>query len=349
MDLSLDLSPFLWFIFPIGTLLAACVLEAKLLISLARGSVPRLLTRFAVTHPITNLAFPAARWPFGFDTASIGRQLAFMGLPMSPEGFLRVKHLSLYLALLFGVSLFALVLGQDELAYVIERLLQGREVDLAMPSMEFTRGLLIATAGPAVLAGWFAPDFWLRQQSGRRRREILEQMPDFLELLAASMNAGAEYERALEIIARTMGGPLARELRLTIVERELAVPRSKYMQAFATRATMRADLAHLPSTTDNGRYGATRALVLDPETWIVDEFARTVDQATDLGTSLQVTLRDQAARMRQYRFAKAQELARASSVGVALPLGLMVLGMLGTILISLFYTGRQALTGFAGF
>ena len=97
----------------------------------------------------------------------------------------------------------------------------------------------------------------------------------------------------------------------------------------------------------NGHTSA-RVAAVDPETWIVDEFARTVDQATDLGTSLQHTLRDQASRMRQYRFAKAQELARASSVGVALPMGLMVLCMLVTILISLFYSGRGALPGLGG-
>ena len=338
--------PLLWFVFPVGVSLAAAIGEAWLLVRLSRDSIPKLLLHVALTHRIAEPAFPSARWPFGFDTVSTARRLGFVGSTLSPEGFLRVKHLSLYLSLVLGFSLFALVLGRQELTYVVERLAGERVLDSAMPPFEFARGLLIATVAPLAIMGWFAPDVWLRRTSSGRRRDILEQMPDFLELMAACMNAGAEYERALEIIARTMGGPLARELRLTIAERELAVPRSRYMQGFAARTTMRPGLPTVHERA-NGN-GAVRAPAMDPETWIVDEFARTVDQATDLGTSLQATLRDQASRMRQYRFAKAQELARASSVGVALPLGLMVLGMLITILVSLFYAGRQALPGLGG-
>lgn len=338
--------PLLWLLFPVGTFLAAAVLEGWLLVRLARDALPRRLLLVAFTYRLVELAFPSERWPFGFDRDASARRLAFVGATFPVEGFIRVKHLSLYLGLLLGGSLFALVLGREELTQLFGVLFNGDELNPSMPPFDFARGLLLATAGPFLAIGWFAPDFWLRRTSAGRRRDILEQMPDFLELMAACMNAGAEYERALEIIARTMGGPLARELRLTIAERELAVPRSKYMQLFASRTTMRTGV--VSRLDGSGTNGPVRAAAMDPETWIVDEFARTVDQATDLGTSLQATLRDQASRMRQYRFAKAQELARASSVGVALPLGLMVLGMLITILVSLFYSGRQALPGLSG-
>lgn len=340
----------LWAMVPAAALLLAGALETWLLVSLAKGAVPAALPRLAIlTYRPVELAFPAARWPFGLDTASTARQLSFVAAGISAEGFIKVKHLSVYLGLLLGAALFALVLGSQELAYLMDVVFNEAQPDPSLPSREFAQGLLAVTLVPSLLVSWFAPDLWLRRLSALRRRDILEQMPDFLELLAACMNAGAEYERALEIIARTMGGPLARELRLTIAERELAVPRTKYMQLFASRATMRADVRLLPGRANERTDGVARTVVMDPETWIVDEFARTVDQATDLGTSLQATLREQAMRMRQYRFAKAQEIARASSVGVALPLGLMVLGMMVTILVSLFYSGRGALPGFTGF
>ncbi len=365
-------------------------------------------------------ALPPKRWPFGLDEESTDRQLKFVDSGLGAPRFIKLKMLSAFLCLGFGLSFFFVLLGRNELVYPLDVQLLGVETAtenycganetarpcrvyaatgnfeqlitdvgglvppvnlvqnvvlkaadalktpycafngdaaictrrLAVPTRpeqvsskvaDFAQGLLLAIVLPVVFLGWLAPDIWLRQRAASRKRELLEQMPDFLELLAACMNAGAEYERALEIIARTMGGPLARELRLTVAERELAVARSKYMHAFAARATMR-EVGSVLDRRDGAReQGLVRTAVQDPEVWIVDEFARTVDQATDLGNSLQATLKDQAGRMRQYRFAKAQELARASSVGVALPLGLMVLGMLITILLSIFYSGAVPL------
>ena len=64
----------------------------------------------------------------------------------------------------------------------------------------------------APLAGFLAPDLWLRRRSSRRRRAMEEQLGDVLELLRVAVEAGLTVPRALGEVGRRHAGVLAVEI-----------------------------------------------------------------------------------------------------------------------------------------
>jgi tight adherence protein C len=71
-------------------------------------------------------------------------------------------------------------------------------------------GLVLLAASP--LAGFLAPDLWLRARARRRAREIEREQADVLDLLRVAVGAGLGPWRALAEIGRRHPGVLAAEL-----------------------------------------------------------------------------------------------------------------------------------------
>jgi tight adherence protein C len=94
-------------------------------------------------------------------------------------------------------------------------------------------GLLAPFALP--LAGFFAPDLWLRRDARLRGAAMAAELPDLLDLLRVALGAGLSLDRALAEVARRARGPLAREWRTAAVEMELGVPRERALAALAAR------------------------------------------------------------------------------------------------------------------
>jgi tight adherence protein C len=94
-------------------------------------------------------------------------------------------------------------------------------------------GLLAPFALP--LAGFLAPDAWLRRRTARRGAAMAEELPDLLDLLRVALGAGLSLDRALAEVARRHGGRLAREWRTAAVEVELGVPRERALAALGAR------------------------------------------------------------------------------------------------------------------
>ncbi|HMJ03037.1 MAG TPA: type II secretion system F family protein [Conexibacter sp.] len=94
-------------------------------------------------------------------------------------------------------------------------------------------GLLAPFALP--LAGFLAPDLWLRRRAARRGAAMEDELPDLLDLLRVALGAGLSLDRALAEVARRDRGLLAREWRTAAVEVELGVPRERALAALAAR------------------------------------------------------------------------------------------------------------------
>ena len=73
------------------------------------------------------------------------------------------------------------------------------------------RLLWVALPG-APLAGFLAPDLWLRRRTGRRRRAMEDQLGDVLELLRVAVEAGLTVPRALGEVGRRHAGVLGVEI-----------------------------------------------------------------------------------------------------------------------------------------
>ena len=83
-------------------------------------------------------------------------------------------------------------------------------------------GLLIVLAAP--IAGFLAPDLWLARQAAVRATVARRQLPELLELLRVTIDAGASLAAALAAVGERADGPVAREWRGVGSEVALGVP-----------------------------------------------------------------------------------------------------------------------------
>ncbi|MFA0749878.1 MAG: hypothetical protein SLRJCFUN_000281 [Candidatus Fervidibacter sp.] len=89
----------------------------------------------------------------------------------------------------------------------------------------------------AILAfvGFLGPVFWLRRVAQRRRHLIRRQLPDMLDLITLSIEAGLAFDGAVYEAARRFKGPLADELMKVMREVTLGKPRAQALRDMAER------------------------------------------------------------------------------------------------------------------
>lgn len=88
----------------------------------------------------------------------------------------------------------------------------------------------------AFALGAVAPVIWVQGRAARRQREIQRALPDTLDLIVVSVEAGLGFEAALARITEHQEGPLAAELRRVLQDVNLGISRREAMQAMAARA-----------------------------------------------------------------------------------------------------------------
>ncbi len=118
-----------------------------------------------------------------------------------------------------GRSRAAAVLGVGALALVATAI-----VPVALPM------LLIAP-----LAAFALPDLLSMRVVAQRRRNLVDQLPDALDLLAVSARAGMTIDRAVDLVAERLGGPFKDEFELVRRELELGTSRRSALTALAER------------------------------------------------------------------------------------------------------------------
>jgi tight adherence protein C len=164
---------------------------------------------------------------------------------------------------------------------------------------------LIFGAILGALIGLWAPFAVVYDLGVRRQDRIRRQLPDALDLLTVSVEAGLGFDAALMQVAGVMPGALAREFARVLQEMQMGVRRADALRALGQR---------------------TRVVEL-----------RTVSiavvQATDLGIPIAGVLREQAAQMRLRRRQRAEEQARKVPVKIVVPLILCILPSLFIVVI----------------
>lgn len=151
------------------------------------------------------------------------------------------------------------------------------------------------TIGLAVLgglAGFGAPLFFVLEMGQRRQDEVRRLLPDALDMLTLSVEAGLAFDAALHHVALGTRGPLAREIARALNEMQMGKQRAEAMRALADRTSIR-------------------------ELRMV---AVAIVQATELGVPLAGVLREQAEEMRIRRRQRAEEKARKVPVKILFPL-----------------------------
>jgi tight adherence protein C len=170
--------------------------------------------------------------------------------------------------------------------------------------LPFPAGWAVALAG----AGFFLPNAWLDARVKVRQAAIDRSLPDAMDLLVTSVEAGLGVDTALQRVAAemTLAQPvLAEELTLTFLEVKAGVARSEAFRRLATRTGVQ-DLKTL---------------------------AATLGQTELFGTSVAGALRIQADGMRLRRLQRAEERAAKLSVKMTVPLVVCFLPCLVALLI----------------
>jgi tight adherence protein C len=92
--------------------------------------------------------------------------------------------------------------------------------------------LALALLGGAVL-GFYLPVMWLDQLVRQRRGELEAALPNALDVVAISMEAGLGLDRALEQLVRHQEGPLTLLVARALREIELGRPRAEALEEMA--------------------------------------------------------------------------------------------------------------------
>jgi tight adherence protein C len=94
-------------------------------------------------------------------------------------------------------------------------------------------GLLIVVGAP--VAAFFAPDMWLARRGAERARAVRRSLPELLDLLRITVDAGAALHVALLAVGERADGPLAAEWRTVGREVALGVPLADALDGIGRR------------------------------------------------------------------------------------------------------------------
>jgi tight adherence protein C len=151
---------------------------------------------------------------------------------------------------------------------------------------------LIGFAVVAVVAGFYAPDMVLYQKAYNRADRMRKELPDALDLLTISVEAGLAFDAAMSQVARQTEGPLAEEFFRVLQEMQIGM----------------------------GRIDAFRAMAERTDVDDIRTFVTALVQADAFGIPIANVLRIQAKEMRLKRSQRAEEQAQKVPVKILFPL-----------------------------
>jgi len=156
-------------------------------------------------------------------------------------------------------------------------------------------GVLFAAIALAGI-GFIAPDFVVSGKARSRKDRIRAELPDALDLMAVSVEAGMGFDGAIAKLTEHMHGPLADEFALTLGEIRIGESRQDALKKLSDRTST-------------------------PE---LASFVRSIIQADQLGISLGRILRVQATDSRLKRQAAAEEKAMKAPIKMLFPTVLFI-------------------------
>ena len=147
--------------------------------------------------------------------------------------------------------------------------------------------------------GFMLPNGWLWLGGKQRGEKIRNGLPDALDLMVISVEAGLGLDAAIQRVAKELMHvhlELSEELVIATMETQMGLPRSEALENLAIRT----DLSEIKS------------------------LVAVINQAEKFGTSIARTLRNQADAMRVKRRQAAEERAQKTAVKLMVPLILFI-------------------------
>ena len=140
--------------------------------------------------------------------------------------------------------------------------------------------------------GYIAPEFWLGRKGRARSMSMILQLPDALDLLTISVEAGLGFDAALAKCVEKMEGPLVDEFRQALAEVRMGRTRRDALRDLATRADAQP----------------------------VSNFIGAIVQAEQLGVPIAKVLQIQSNQLRVERRQRAEEAAAKAPVKMLFPM-----------------------------
>jgi tight adherence protein C len=153
-----------------------------------------------------------------------------------------------------------------------------------------TGALFFALVGAAL--GFIIPEFWLGKKIQARSLAMVLQLPDALDLLTISVEAGLGFDAALSKVVEKMEGPLVDEFRQALAEVRMGRTRREALRDVAARADAQP----------------------------VTNFIGAIVQAEQLGVPIAKVLQIQSNQLRIERRQRAEEQAAKAPVKMLFPM-----------------------------
>ena len=157
----------------------------------------------------------------------------------------------------------------------------------------------------AALIGIGGPMYFLSRRIRLRQYAIDKELPELIDLLVVTIEAGVGFAGAMRIAADRMTGPLGEELRLTLQEQNMGLTNSEALRNLGDRCP----------------------------TAGIKIFVRSVSQGESLGVSMGQIMRNVALEMRKRRRALAEERAQKAPVKMLFPLIFLIFPALFIVLL----------------
>jgi tight adherence protein C len=245
------------------------------------GTRPRTLTELEMEQPFSERVFlPLVKGMAGFLTRltpqrnveELKHKLDLAGNPnnWNAADFLGVRGLA---GIITGVIVLVLML-----------------------SMRTAFLQLLLFVGSGTVLGFYAPILWLNQKIRARQHDILRALPDALDLLTISVEAGLGLDAAMVKVTEKSENELSHAFGRANAEIRLGKLRREALRDMSNRCDV-------PDMTN---------------------FIAAIIQADQLGVSLAKVLRIQSEQMRVKRRQRAEELANQAPVKMVIPLVFLV-------------------------
>jgi len=146
------------------------------------------------------------------------------------------------------------------------------------------------------LLGFFLPVVWLSRRIRRRQQEVIRTLPDALDLLTISVEAGLPFDGAMQRVAEKWDNEISRAFERMLNEMRMGKSRREALRNMASRI-------EVPDVTS---------------------FVAALVQADQLGISIAKVLRSQSEQMRIKRRQRAEEKARQAPIKMLIPMTFLI-------------------------
>ena len=161
------------------------------------------------------------------------------------------------------------------------------------------------------IVGWILPMLVLKRRARQRTEAIDYELPELIDLLVVTLEAGLSFIASLQMAAERLSGPLGVELRITLQEQRMGLTTNEALKGMLARA----------------------------DTPGMRTFVRSVVQGETLGTSTGQIMRNLAGEMRKRRRSVAEERAQKAPIKILFPLVFLIFPAMFIVLLGpVFYS-----------